>query len=113
MNEVTLIGNIDTEINVKEPANNKKIVLFYLTTNEKYTNKDGQEETETDWHEILAFDKVAEIIGTFKKGDFIKIKGIVKNNESYIRKDGIRINHIYIKALFAEKVESNENKEGK
>jgi single-strand DNA-binding protein len=112
MNEVTLIGNIGSDINVKETANSKKVVTFSLATNEKYTTKEGQEKTETDWHDITAFDKVAEIIGTFKKGTFIKIKGKLKK-ESYTGKDGETKYRTYVKALFAEKVEANENKEGK
>ncbi|WP_396632910.1 single-stranded DNA-binding protein [Maribacter sp. R86514] len=87
-NKVQLIGNVgnDPEMTVLESG--KKVIRFSLATNENYKNSKGEKVQNTDWHNIVAWGKTAEIIETYaSKGKQIAIDGKL-TSRSYEMKDG-------------------------
>ena len=89
-NKVTLIGNIGQNPEVKELNGGNKLAKFSLATNETYRNKEGEKVTDTQWHNLTAWGKTAEIVGKYlKKGSEVAIEGKLLNR-NYTDKDGVK-----------------------
>lgn len=79
-NRVQLIGNLGNDPEVVTFESGKKLVKASLATNESYKNKDGEKVTDTDWHNLVAWGKTADLIEEFlKKGDQCGVVGKLKN----------------------------------
>ncbi len=76
-NKVQLIGHVGDDVNVITTKDNKKVANFSLATNENYTTKNGEKKETTQWHNIVAWGKTAEIIQQLeiKKGSKIAVSG--------------------------------------
>lgn len=86
-NKVQLIGNVGN-IEVTIPENGNKYVSISLATNENYTSKDGKKVTDTDWHYLTVFGKLADIAEKYViKGKQIAVEARLKYS-SYENKDG-------------------------
>ncbi len=89
-NKVQLIGNLGGKPEVKNLESGKKLVIFSLATNETYRNANGEKVTETQWHRVVAWGKLAEIAEKYlEKGREIAVEGKLINR-SYTDKDGIK-----------------------
>jgi single-strand DNA-binding protein len=89
-NKVQLIGNLGNAPEVKTTETGKKLVRFSMATNETYTGRSGKKETETTWHNIIAWGKVADIAEKFLiKGKEIAIEGKLINR-NYTDKEGVK-----------------------
>jgi single-strand DNA-binding protein len=87
-NKVQLIGNLGNAPEVKTTESGKKLARFSVATNESYRNAKGEKVTETTWHNLVAWGKVAEIAEKYlTKGNEIAIEGKLINR-SYADKDG-------------------------
>lgn len=87
-NKVQLIGNLGNAPEVKTTEGGKKLVRFNMATNEAYRNAKGEKVTETQWHTIIAWGKVADIAEKFlNKGTEVAIEGKLINR-SYNDKEG-------------------------
>lgn len=75
-NRVTLIGNLGQDPEIKTTENGKKFTHFTLATNDGYKNADGQKVSETTWHNIVAWNGLAETASKFlKKGKEVAVEG--------------------------------------
>ncbi len=87
-NKVQLIGNLGNAPEVKTTENGKKLARFSVATNESYRNASGEKVTETTWHNLVAWGKVAEIAEKYLvKGSEVALEGKLINR-SYTDKDG-------------------------
>ena len=87
-NKVQLIGNLGNAPEVRNTESGKKLVRFSIATNETYRNAKGEKVKETQWHNLIAWGKVAEIAEKYlTKGSEVAIEGKLMNN-NYIDKDG-------------------------
>ena len=87
-NKVQLIGNLGNAPEVKTIESGKKLARFSVATNESYRNATGEKVTETTWHNLVAWGKVAEIAEKYlTKGSEVAIEGKLINR-SYTDKDG-------------------------
>ena len=87
-NKVNLIGNLGMDPEIKEFEAGKKLARFTLATHEPYKNKKGEWVENTQWHNIIAWDKTAELCEKIlKKGAEIAIEGRIEN-DTYTTKDG-------------------------
>ena len=77
LNEIRLIGNVGKDPEFKQ-VGDSKVASFSLATSETYKDKSGVKQTQTEWHNIQAWGKLAEIIAQYvKKGDRLFIGGSV------------------------------------
>ncbi len=83
LNKVMLIGNLGDDVKIHHFEGGGSIGRFPLATNESYTKKDtGEKVTETEWHNIVVRNKVAEIcLKYLSKGDRIYIEGKIKTRK--------------------------------
>jgi single-strand DNA-binding protein len=89
-NKVQLIGNLGNNPEIKTLEGGKKLARFSVATNEVYRNTKGEKVTETQWHNLVAWGKVAEIAEKFlTKGSEIAIEGKLMNR-TYNDKDGVK-----------------------
>jgi single-strand DNA-binding protein len=75
-NRVTLIGNLGQDPETRTIETGKKVVHFTLATKEGYKNSDGQKVSETTWHNIVAWNGLADVAGKYlKKGKEVAVEG--------------------------------------
>jgi single-strand DNA-binding protein len=75
-NRVTLIGNLGQDPETKTLESGKKVVHFTMATNDGYKNSDGQRVNETTWHNIVAWNGLAERAQKYlKKGNEVALEG--------------------------------------
>ncbi len=87
-NRVQLIGNLGTEPEMITLESGKKLAKFSIATNETYKNAQGEKVTDTQWHNVVAWNKTAEIIEKYvQKGNEIVVEGKL-TSRSYETKEG-------------------------
>ncbi len=88
VNKVILVGNLGTDPEIRYTPGGKAVANFSLATSDTRAGKDGQKETKTEWHKIVAFDKLAEICGKYlAKGRQVYIEGRIQTR-SWDDRDG-------------------------
>lgn len=76
VNKVILVGNLGKDPEVKFTPSGVPVAKFSLATNERYKDKGGEWQDRTEWHNIIAWQRLAEIVGEYvKKGSKIYIEG--------------------------------------
>lgn len=89
-NKVQLIGNLGMNPEVKTLNGGKKLAKMSIATNESYKNSKGERVTETQWHNLIAWGKTADIIEKFlKKGSEVAVEGKLVNR-NYTDKEGVK-----------------------
>lgn len=107
MNTVKLIGNVGKEVNTKAFTNGK-VSSFSVATNERYTNKENVEVTNTTWHNIVAFGKLADVCSSIvAKGKLMTIEGKLQYR-TYQNKENQTVN---ITEIVAYKIEEFKKEE--
>ena len=91
-NRAILIGNLGQDPETKTIENGKKVAHFTLATDDGYKNSDGQKVSETTWHNIVAWNGLADIAGRFlKKGNQVAVEGRIAYR-TYEDKKGVTKN---------------------
>jgi len=89
-NKVQLIGNLGNAPEVRITENEKKLVRFSIATNESYRNAAGEKVTETQWHQLIVWGKLADIAEKYLlKGSEVAIEGRLINR-NYTDKEGVK-----------------------
>ncbi len=89
-NKVQLIGHVGNDPEILNLESGKKLAKFSIATNESYKNSKGEKITDTQWHNIIAWGKTAELIENYvPKGKEVGIEGKL-TSRSYEDKDGIK-----------------------
>jgi single-strand DNA-binding protein len=82
VNKVILIGNLGKDPEVKFTPSGVPVAKFSLATNENYKDKaSGEWKERTEWHNIIAWQRLAEIVGEYvKKGSKVYIEGRIQTS---------------------------------
>ncbi len=89
-NKVQLIGNLGAAPEVKTLEGGKKVASFRIATNETYRNAEGEKITETQWHNLVAWGKIAEVAEKYLiKGKEVVVEGKLMTR-SYNDKEGVK-----------------------
>ncbi len=87
-NKVQLIGNVGSDPKVRKTESGRKWARFSVATSETYRNTRGEKITETQWHQLMAWGKNAEIAEEhFRKGSQLAVEGKLINR-SYLDRQG-------------------------
>ncbi|MFA6550829.1 MAG: single-stranded DNA-binding protein [Candidatus Gracilibacteria bacterium] len=79
INKVFIIGNLTRDPELKTTQGGQAITSFGVATNREWMTKDGQKHTSTEFHEVVAWAKLAEIcVQLLKKGKLVYIEGYLK-----------------------------------
>jgi len=75
-NKVQLIGNLGKDPEIKNLTSGKIKANFSLATSEVYRNGNGEKVTDTQWHNVIAWGKTAEIVENYlQKGNKVAVEG--------------------------------------
>ncbi len=89
INKVILIGNVGKDPEVKYTPNGVALAKFSLATNEKFKDKSGTWQERTEWHNVLAWQRLAEIVGEHvQKGTKLYIEGRLQTSSWEDRNSG-------------------------
>ncbi|MCO5230598.1 MAG: single-stranded DNA-binding protein [Chitinophagales bacterium] len=89
-NFVQLVGNLGRNPEVKTFENGNAIAKFSLATSDSYTNKLGEKVQDTQWHNVVAWGKLAKVAEEqLEKGKEVSIKGKI-SYKNYEDKNGVK-----------------------
>ena len=89
-NKVQLIGNLGMNPEVKTLDSGKKLAKVSIATNENYKNAKGERVTDTQWHNLIIWGKLADVVEKYtKKGTEVAVEGKLINR-NYTGKDGVK-----------------------
>jgi single-strand DNA-binding protein len=76
VNKVILIGNLGKDPEIRYTPQGTAVATLAIATNERFKDKDGQWQDRTEWHKVIAWQRLAEIAGEYlKKGRPVYIEG--------------------------------------
>ena len=108
INKVFLIGNLGRDPEVRRLESGVAVAKFSLATNENYKDKNGEWQTLTEWHDVVAWRGLAERVEReLKKGKLAYVEGKLTHRK-YQDKDG---NDRYITEVLANVVRLLERRE--
>lgn len=89
LNTVHIIGNVGKDPDIRYMPNGDPVANFSVATTDVWKDKQGQSQERTEWHSIVAYRKLAEIIESYvKKGASVYIGGRIESRK-YTDKSGI------------------------
>jgi len=89
LNKAMLIGNVGQDPEIRTIPSGARVAQFSVATNRRWNDKNGQQQEKTEWHRIVAWEKLVEVIERFvKKGDRIYVEGEIEYRQ-YQDKDGV------------------------
>ncbi len=89
VNKVILVGNVGRDPEIRHLDKGVAVARFSLATTENYTAKTGEKVSNTEWHNVVAWRGLAEVVEKYvKKGSQLYIEGRLRTN-SY-EKDGVK-----------------------
>jgi single-strand DNA-binding protein len=92
VNKVILLGNIGKDPEVRETKAGN-IVNLVMATSEKYTDKSGQKQENTEWHNLVVFGKLADVVTKYvKKGDKLYVEGSITTRKWEDKEGNTRYN---------------------
>jgi single-strand DNA-binding protein len=105
INKVELSGFAGMDPEVKKMKNGAQMLRFSLATSSNYKNSKDEWVRDTTWHNVVMWDKVAELaIDKIKKGTFVTLSGKIVYRQ-YTTKDGVKQNAVEIRAMSFETTE--------
>jgi len=88
INKVILIGNLGKDPEIRYTQSGAAVVNFSIATTERWKGQDGQQQEQTEWHNIVAWKRLAEICSEFlSKGSKVYIEGKLQTRK-WQDKDG-------------------------
>lgn len=88
VNKVILIGRLGRDPEVKYTPNGTPVAKFSLATDESFKDQTGEQQKHTEWHNIVAWKRLAEICGEYlTKGKQVYIEGSIRSRQ-YQDKEG-------------------------
>ena len=87
VNKAIIIGNVGRDPEVRHIPSGQQVASFSVATTERW-NKDGQQQEKTEWHPVVAWGKLAELVAQYvKKGSRVYVEGKL-STKSWDDKDG-------------------------
>jgi single-strand DNA-binding protein len=90
VNKVILIGNLGKDPELRYTPGGQAVATFPLATTERWSDKNGQRQDRTEWHNIVVWGKLAELVNQYlKKGRSAYIEGRI-TTRSWDDRDGVK-----------------------
>lgn len=83
LNQATLIGNLGRDPEIRRMQNGDAVANMSIATSERWRDKNtGEQREKTEWHRVVAFGKLAEIVEQYcKKGDRLFVQGQIQTRK--------------------------------
>ena len=90
VNKVILLGNVGKDPEIRSTPGGTMVANFSLATSDRYQDQQGNWQDRTEWHNLVAFKRTAEIVRDYvKKGSKLYIEGRIQSR-SWDDKDGLK-----------------------
>lgn len=90
INKVILIGNLGKDPELRYTPGGQAVATFSLATTERWNDKNGQRQDRTEWHNIVVWGKLAELVNQYlKKGRSAYVEGRI-TTRSWDDRDGVK-----------------------
>jgi single-strand DNA-binding protein len=106
LNKITIIGNVGNEPEMRFTPNGKPVTSFSVATNWVYTSPEGERRQETEWFNVVAWNRLAEQCNQFlAKGKLVYTEGRIhtRNWESQDGQAHTRIEVIANRVIFLDR----------
>ena len=81
VNKVMLVGRLGRDPEVKSTPSGTTLAKFSIATDEKFTDKEGNRQERTEWHNIIVWGKLGDICGQYlRKGKLVFIEGSLRTD---------------------------------
>ena len=81
VNRVILIGRLGKDPEIRSIPSGTSVAKFSIATDERFTDRSGEKQERTEWHNIVAWGKLAEICGQYlRKGKLVYIEGSIRTD---------------------------------
>jgi single-strand DNA-binding protein len=81
VNKVILVGRLGKDPEIRSTPSGQSVTKFTIATDERFTDRSGERQERTEWHNIVAWGKLAEICGQYlKKGKLVYIEGSIRTD---------------------------------
>lgn len=91
VNKVILVGNVGSDPDIRYTRSGVPAANFRLATNERFKDRNGQWQDRTEWHSIVAWQRLAEIVGEYvRQGTKLYIEGKLQTTNWQERQSGQR-----------------------
>jgi single-strand DNA-binding protein len=91
VNKVILVGNVGKDPEVRYSQNGTPVANFSLATNERFKDRNSEWQERTEWHSIVAWQRLAEIVGEYvAKGSKLYVEGKLQTSSWEDRQSGER-----------------------
>lgn len=91
VNKVILVGNVGKDPEVRYSQSGTPVANFSLATNERFKGRNDEWQERTEWHSIVAWQRLAEIVGEYvSKGSKIYVEGKIQTSSWEDRQSGER-----------------------
>lgn len=82
LNKVMLIGRLGRDPELRYTQTNQPLVRFSVATDDNWVDRNGERQTRTEWHNIVAWGKLAEICNQYlKKGRLVYVEGRMQTRQ--------------------------------
>ena len=110
LNKAMVIGNLTRDPEIRTTPTGQTVASFSVATNYVWTDQSGQKRDKAEFHNIVAWRRLAEICGQYlKKGSKIYIEGRMQTRD-WVGQDGVKR---YRTEIIAEKIAARTVKEEK
>jgi single-strand DNA-binding protein len=91
VNKVILVGNVGQDPEVKYTASGVPVAKLSLATNERFKDRNDAWQDRTEWHSLVAWQRLAEIVGEYvRKGSKLYIEGKLQASSWEAKQSGER-----------------------
>jgi single-strand DNA-binding protein len=81
INKVILVGRLGKDPEIRSTPSGQSVARFTVATDEKFTDKSGEKQERTEWHNIAAWGRLGEICGQYlRKGKLVYIEGSLRTD---------------------------------
>jgi single-strand DNA-binding protein len=81
VNKVILVGRLGKDPEIRSIPSGTSVAKFTLATDDKFTDRQGEKQERTEWHNVVAWGKLAEICGQYlRKGKLVYIEGSLRTD---------------------------------
>jgi single-strand DNA-binding protein len=81
INKVILVGRLGKDPETKSTPSGTTVAKFSLATDERFTDRNGEKQERTEWHNIVAWGKLGDICGQYlRKGKLVYIEGSIRTD---------------------------------
>jgi single-strand DNA-binding protein len=82
VNKVILIGRVGRDPEVRYISSGTPVASFSVATDESFKSRNGEQQQHTEWHKVVAWNKLAEICGEYlTKGKLVYIEGSIRSRQ--------------------------------